>query len=120
MGDKMTTIFDDGYQLPQMPGHRVNERAAQVERVWQQQLVWADVIATSDNPQERAHAVFMSNRLTRLAAAIERGDCDPIPMCPCGRGGAIIWQGLCGQCLHEEAEADRLEARGNQREARGG
>jgi hypothetical protein len=112
-------MLNDIY-TPAIPGHRPNLRMIEAEKVWAQQLVWADVIANSQNPQERDHAVYMSKRLTQLAEAIERGDCDPIPMCPCGRGGAIIWQGLCGVCLHEEAEAERLEARGNQREARGG
>jgi hypothetical protein len=103
----MTTYFDDGYQLPQMPGHRVSERAIWVERVWQQQLVWADVIANSQDPQERAHAVYMSDRLTRLAAAIERGDTlveGDAPLCTCGRG-RVVWHGLCPDCLSEEDKA---------------
>jgi hypothetical protein len=104
----MTTYFDDGYQLPQMPGHRVNHKAAEVERLWRESNAVLDMELTAGTEQEKELHRTKRLRLEAMATAIERGGLELVegnaPLCTCGRG-RVVWHGLCPDCLSEEDKA---------------
>jgi hypothetical protein len=118
-------MLNDGYQDQSQlrPGHRTNAKADAARVVWQQASALVDY-EYSDQPQHvKEWAKGMRERLENLAKELEAGSGlfkgDDTPICLCGRG-RVVFHGLCPDCLETEDREASLEARGNQREARGG